>query len=147
MTDVSELPPRLAELLEALEAFPDPSDRGSVLVDYANRFREVPPAIATRPFSDDHKVPACESEAYVWAVDQPDDTLKLYFAVESPMGVSARALAAILDQTLSGLPPQAIARVPPDIVERVFRQNISMGKGMGLMSMVHAVQTLARRRL
>jgi len=38
-----------------------------------------------------------------------------------------------------------VARVDPEIVERLFRQNISMGKGMGLMSMVAAVQALARR--
>jgi hypothetical protein len=30
------------------------------------------------------------------------------------------------------------------IVEKLFRQNISMGKGMGLMSMVEAVRSLAR---
>jgi cysteine desulfuration protein SufE len=147
VADTASLPPRLAELLDALAAFPDPTERGSVLVDYANRFEEVPPSVATRPFTDEHKVPACESEAYVWAVDRPDGTLKLYFAVESPTGVSARALAAILDRTLSGLPPAEIAAVPPDVVERIFRRNISMGKGLGLMSMVRAVQTLARRRL
>jgi len=64
--------------------------------------------------------------------------------VENPSGVSARALAAILDRTLSGLPASEIARVGPDIVERIFRQNISMGKGMGLMSLVQAVQALAK---
>jgi len=147
VTDAARLPPRLAELLDGLDAFPDPTDRGSVLVDYANRFREVPPSVATRPFADEHKVPACESEAYVWAVDRPDGTLTLHFAVESPTGVSARALATILERTLSGLTPAEIASVPPEIVERIFRRNISMGKGMGLMSMVRAVQTLARRRL
>ena len=47
--------------------------------------------------------PQCESDAYVWALKKPDDTLKLYFAVENPSGVSAKALAAILDKTLSGL--------------------------------------------
>ena len=31
------------------------------------------------------------------------------------------------------------------IVERIFRQNISMGKGMGLMAMVDAVRALANR--
>jgi sulfur transfer protein SufE len=75
---------------------------------------------------------------------QPDGTLKLYFAVENPSGVSARALAAILDRTLSGLPASDIANVSCDIVERIFRRNISMGKGMGLMAMVQAVQTLAK---
>jgi sulfur transfer protein SufE len=75
---------------------------------------------------------------------QPDGTLKLYFAVENPSGVSAKALATILDRTLSGLPPSEIATVDSGIVEKIFRQNISMGKGMGLMSMVNAVQALAR---
>jgi sulfur transfer protein SufE len=77
-------------------------------------------------------------------VRNPDGTLKLAFAVENPSGISAKALAAILDQTLSGLPPEEIAKVDPDIVEQIFRQNISMGKGMGLMSMVQAVRTLAK---
>jgi sulfur transfer protein SufE len=73
----------------------------------------------------------------------PDGNLKLYFAVENPSGVSAKALATILDRTLSGLPPSEIAGVSTDIVERIFRQNISMGKGIGLMSMVQAVKALA----
>ena len=65
--------------------------------------------------------------------------------MENPSGVSAKALAAILDKTLSGLPAAEVAKVDPEIVERLFRQNISMGKGMGLMSMVQAVQALAKR--
>ena len=100
--------------------------------------------VATRPFDKSHQVPQCESDAYVWAQKQPDGTLKLYFAVENPSGISAKALAAILDKTLSGLPAAEIATVNCDIVEQIFRQNISMGKGMGLMSMVKAVQALAR---
>ena len=76
-----------------------------------------------------------------------DGTLKLHFAVENPSGVSAKALAAILDKALSGLPAADIATVDPEIVEKLFRQNISMGKGMGLMSMVLMVQALARRQL
>jgi cysteine desulfuration protein SufE len=118
-----------------------------MLLSYSHQFREVPREVATRPFPKSHNVPHCESDAYVWAVRQPEGTLKLYFAVESPSGVSARALATILDRTLSGLPAAEIARVTPEIVERIFRQNISMGKGMGLMSMVQAVQTLAKNAL
>jgi sulfur transfer protein SufE len=59
--------------------------------------------------------------------------------------VSARALAAILERTLSGLTPADIVAVDSRIVERIFRQNISMGKGMGLMAMVEAVRALANR--
>ena len=73
---------------------------------------------------------------------RPDGTLHLYFAVENPSGVSAKALAAILDRTLSGLTPEEIAQIDASVVEKLFRQNISMGKGMGLMS--EAVRSLAR---
>ena len=89
-------------------------------------------------------MPHCESEAYVWAMKQPGGTLKLYFAVENPSGVSAKALAAILDRSLSGLTPGEIAAIPSDLVEQLFRQNISMGKGIGLKSMVEAVRSLAK---
>jgi cysteine desulfuration protein SufE len=138
------LPKQLEQLLETFDMFPDPADRTGMLLSYADQFREVPREIAERPFPTSHQVPQCESDAYVWANKQPDGTLKLWFAVENPSGVSAKALAAILDRTLSGLPPEQIAQVDTSIVERIFRQNISMGKGMGLMSMVEAVRSLAR---
>jgi cysteine desulfuration protein SufE len=115
-----------------------------MLLSYSDQFREVPPEVASRPFDKSHQVPQCESDAYAWAMKQPDGTLTLHFAVENPSGVSARALAAILDKTLSGLTPQEIGQVDSEIVEKLFRQNISMGKGMGLMSMVEAVRSLAR---
>ncbi len=136
---------RLDQLLETFDLFPDPADRTNLLLDYADRFREVPPDVATRPFPESHHVPQCESDAYVWAIKSPDGTLKLHFAVENPSGVSARALATILDRTLSGLPARDIATLDCGIVERIFRRNISMGKGMGLMAMVDAVRLLAKR--
>lgn len=138
------LPAKLQDVLDLFATFDDPSDRTNLLLSYADQFREVPPEVATRPFGRDHLVPHCESEAYVWALKQPDGTMKLYFAVENPSGISAKALAAILDRSLSGLPPAQVAEITPDVVEAIFRQNISMGKGMGLMSMVQAVRSLAK---
>lgn len=136
---------KLHSLLETFDEFPDPADRTDLLLSYADQFKEVPPDVATRPFSEKNHIPQCESDAYVWAMQQPDGTLNLHFAVENPSGISAKALATILDKTLSGLPAAEIATVDCDIVERIFRRNISMGKGMGLMAMVDAVRTLARK--
>jgi len=136
---------KLEGLLELFGQHSDPAERTELLLDYAGKFKEVPPEVATRPFDQSALVPHCESEAYVWAVPNADGTVKLHFAVENPSGVSAKALAAILDRTLSGLPAADIAKVDPEIVEQIFRQNISMGKGLGLMSMVQRVQTLAQR--
>ena len=137
------MPEKLQQLVDMFQMF-DPADRTSLLLSYADQFKEVPPSIAARPFPKSHQIPHCESDAYAWAQKLPDGTLKFYFAVENPSGVSAKALAAILDKTLSGLPAAEIATVNCGIVEDLFRQNISMGKGMGLMAMVNAVQALAK---
>ena len=55
-------------------------------------------------------------------------------------------MAVILDDTLSGAPPGEVAQVPQDIVYRVFGRELSMGKSMGLMSMVGMVAALAKRK-
>src|SRR4030095_11659087 len=116
------MPQKLQQVIDMFQMF-EPADRTSMLLSYADQFREVPTSIATRPFPKSHQVPQCESDAYVWARKQPDGTLQLYFAVENPSGVSAKALASILDKTLSGLPASDIAQVNTDIVEKIFRQN------------------------
>ena len=138
---------KLDDLLDLFAEYPDQAERTQLLLDYADKFKDVPASVATRPFDQAALVPHCESEAYVWAVPNGDGTLKLHFAVENPSGISAKALAVMLDRTLSGQPIEDVAKVDPEIVERIFRQNISMGKGMGLMSMVQRVQALARRAL
>jgi len=139
------MPDKLSRVLDDFRALAHEEERTDRLVDYARRYREVPPEIAARPFPESHRVPYCESEAFVWANEQPDHSVRLYFAVENPSGVSAKALAAILAETTSGSRPEEIAAIPPDIVETVFRRNMSMGKGMGLMAMVQRVQALGRQ--
>ena len=138
---------KLDELQETLDMFSEPSSRAELLIGFADRFREVPADVATRPYPKSHQVPQCESEVYVWSRLNPDRTLRLDFAVENPSGVSARALAVILDRIYSGQPAEDVLALDPEIVERVFRQNISMGKGLGLKSMVMAVQALTRDAL
>ena len=138
---------KLDELQETLDMFADPSSRADLLIGFADKFKEVPPELATRPFPKGHQVPQCESEAYVWASLRPDRTLQLHFAVENHSGISAKALATILDSVYTGQPAEDVLALDPGIVERVFRQNISMGKGLGLKSMVLAVQALTRDAL
>lgn len=144
---MSALPEPLEEMLATLDLLDDRAERIELLISLADKFREVPREVATRPFPETARVPACESEAFVWSVEQEDGGLKLYFAVENPQGISAKALAALLDRTLSGLPPEEIAKVPSDVVYRVFGNELSMGKSMGLMAMVGMVRRQAELRL
>jgi cysteine desulfuration protein SufE len=148
MADLPDaLPEKLAQTIDALSLVSDRAERIQTLIDLAGRFEEVPPEIARRPFSTLNQVPACESEAYVFQERRPDGTLKFHFAVENPQGISAKALAVILEETLSGAPPEQIARVQPDIIYRIFGPELSMGKSMGLMGMVGMVQAAAKKAL
>jgi cysteine desulfuration protein SufE len=144
---VSSLPPRLAEFLETLDLLTDRSERIEMLLDVAERFREVPEAIARRPFPEEHRVPGCESEVYVWTRDRPDGTLDFHFAVENPQGISARALAALLSRGAGGAPLETVAAIPDDLVTRIFGAELSMGKNLGLTGMVGMVRAAAKRRL
>jgi len=146
MTDAAALPGPLAELVADLD-HADRSLRADMLVEYADRFTEVPPLVAPRPYPDRNRAPRCESEAYVFATDLEDGTLKFWFAVENPQGISAKAWASILDESLSGQPLDVVARVPQDVIFRIFGRGLSMGKGQGLIGMLDLVQYEARSRL
>lgn len=144
---MTDYPEKLKEMLADFDFVTTRSERTELLLDIAGRFEAVPTRIATRPYAPEHRVPACESDAYIWSEPQPDGTLKFYFAVENPQGLSAQAMAVILDETLSGAPLEQVVTVTPDIVLRIFGNEISMGKGQGLMEMVRAVQRHAQRAL
>jgi cysteine desulfuration protein SufE len=140
------VPAKLTDTLETLEMVPDRSERIQLLIDIAGRFEEVPSRLARRPFAAEHQVPACESEAYVFTEPRPDGTLDFHFAVENPQGISAKAMAVILGDALSGAPPAQVAEVSQDIVYQVFGRELSMGKSMGLMSMVGMVAAMAKKQ-
>ncbi len=143
---MTEIPDRLAQILAEVDAL-DRMERAQYLLELSDEFQEVPERIATRPFPENRRVPKCESEAFVWAEDRPDGTLKFYYAVENSLGISARAMSVIMDETMSGQPLDKVASVPADIVHRIFGRQLSMGKGEGLAAMVELTVHEARRKL
>lgn len=143
---MDNIPSPLSEMLEELDSL-DRVERAQYLLELSDDFEEVPESIATRPFPENRRVPKCESEAFVWAQDQDDGTLKFHYAVENPLGISARAMGAILDETMSSQPLDRVANVPPDIVHTIFGRQLSMGKGEGLAAMVELTTFEARQRL
>ena len=138
-------PPKIEQLLEDLDFFDDRMERFQALIEFADRFREVPERIAQRPFPESHRAPRCDSEAYVWTEPLPDGTFKYHFAVENPQGISAKSMAVILDECLSGESPELAIQLSHDVVFAIFGKEISMGKGQGLMGMVDLVRTQTRR--
>jgi cysteine desulfuration protein SufE len=146
---MADYPQKLADVLEDFSFLTDRTERSEYLIEIADRFKEskVTPDIATKPYEESHRVPACESEAFVWAVDNPDGTLTYRFDVLNPQGLSAMAMSVILNESCSGTPLEQVATVSTDIVFKIFGREISMGKGQGLMGIVAMVQHEAQKRL
>lgn len=141
--DRSALPPYLAEVVADLSAM-DRSERIDYLISLSDRFVEVPPLVATRPWPPAARVPGCESEVFLFAAPRADRTLDIHFAVDNPQGLTAKAWASILADGLSGRPVEEILAIPTDIVYAVFGRELSMGKNLGLAAMLGMVQNLAR---
>lgn len=144
---MSDYPKKLENVVETLSLLSDQQERRDILIDYAEKFKEVPSEISSRPFPEDNKVPFCESGAYVWTLPQEDGTLKLFFAVENPQGISARALCAILASTLSGEKVENIIKIDEDLVYKIFGESLSMGKNMGLTGIIQRIVRDAKKYL
>ncbi|MEO7453369.1 MAG: SufE family protein [Fimbriimonadales bacterium] len=139
------IPSALQERIDLFSTLPR-SDRIEALISIAEKFKQAPPEIAPRPYDEANRVPGCESEAFVWVRDRADGTLDYYFAVENPQGVSAKALSAILGETVSGAPLEEVANIEDGIVYQFFGDELSMGKSMGLTSLVGMVRGEAKKR-
>lgn len=61
------VPRKIEDLLNLLGSVKDRQDRIEMLIGIADRFREVPPEVAQRPFDSRHLIPHCESDVYFLA--------------------------------------------------------------------------------
>lgn len=138
---------RLEEILSVFRSFDDVGSRSDLLIEFAERYRPVPESMAKHPYNAEHRVPGCESEVYIFPEHLADGTIKFHFAVENPQGISAKGLAAVLDEGLSGQPLDAVSQIEAEFVYEIFGRGLSMGKGRGLMGMVNMVRSLAREKL
>jgi cysteine desulfuration protein SufE len=142
----ADYPAKLARLIRLVSAAETRSDRVQLLIDLARRYHSVPERIAVPPYPEEHQVPGCDSRVYVFFEERPDSRLNFHFEVENPHGISAKALAVIIGETLSGAPLGQIATISTDVVYDIFGSEISMGKSMGLQGMVGAVVEESKRR-
>lgn len=141
---MTTLETRMQSLLGDLKAIDDRELRFDLLIEYAERFVEIPTNVANRPFAAINKVPACESDAYAFVSKDRNSRIQANFAVENPQGISAKALAVILSETLNGCLASEVETLDEQIVHEIFGRTISMGKGQGLMGMVRLVKELSR---
>ncbi|MCI5066727.1 SufE family protein [bacterium] len=148
---MSAIPEKLGELLRELAGV-DEATRADILIELSDEFVSVPGEIAEAPYPEEARVPGCESEVFAFSrvvsgqqEAQESPRLEFFFAVENPQGISAMAMAAIVQQTVNGSSCEEILAIPTELAYEIFGRTLSMGKGQGLMSMVAVLHALARR--
>lgn len=133
---------KLTDFLDDLALLTDRQERIEALIALSEEF--VNPCPEELPRTPATRVPGCESEVYV--TSEPFHKGRRFkFAVDNPQGISAMAMAVMLDQTLSGEPPATVEAAPEDLALRVFGNELSMGKSLGLTGMLRMVKAEARK--
>ena len=135
-------PAKLQTFLDDLAMFQDRAERIDALISIGQRFEN--PDAAEVPRNPETRVPGCESEVFISSREEGSGR-KILFAVDNPQGISAMALAQILDETLSGEPAVEVQSVPEEVVFDIFGRELSMGKSLGLTNMVRMVKAESAR--
>ena len=131
------IPEKLQSILDDLALFTDRAERVDALISIGRRY--VRPGEEVVPRTPENRVPGCESEVFVTS-EPLDQGRKFWIAVENPQGISAMALAVILDESLSGLPRTEVQSVPEEVVYQIFGNELSMGKSLGLTNLVRMIK-------
>ncbi|MEO0562934.1 MAG: hypothetical protein AAF125_12560, partial [Chloroflexota bacterium] len=73
---MADIPAELQEILEDFEFITDRRERTEYLIELADEFDgvRVPESVATKPYPEENHIQQCESDAYVWALEQEDGT-------------------------------------------------------------------------
>lgn len=138
------IPSQLNDLLVQIETTSDYDEKCDLLIEFAGEFKECERSKYSHPYDRRHQVPGCESEVYLWVIRNSDQSYTFDVIVENPQGISAKALAQILKETLGNCSAEEIASIPDEVVYRIFGEGLSMGKGQGLMGMIRLLKQLVK---
>jgi cysteine desulfuration protein SufE len=109
------MPPKLAELIEEFTSAPREVVL-EMLLEFADEVPPLPAELAGHEGME--QVPECQTQFFLKAEVQPDDTVRTYFdcPLEAP---TTRAFAGILADGLAGASTAEILAVPDDLYAKM----------------------------
>jgi cysteine desulfuration protein SufE len=116
------MPPKLAEIVDEFASAPRDLVL-EMLLEFADAVPPLPPELSGHQGME--QVPECQTQFFLRAEVQPDDTVTTYFdcPLEAP---TTRAFAGILAEGLAGASSQQVLAVPDDLYHRMgLTQTIS----------------------
>jgi cysteine desulfuration protein SufE len=115
------------------------------LVDYANRFPELPERFAALASSEAYKVHECMTPVALFS-EVEDGTIRFYADVPRS-APTIRALLTILMQGLNGRQPEDVLAIPSDFVTRLMRNVGLSTRERGLQAILARMKRHAREAL
>jgi len=112
---VSDMPPKLAEIVDEFAAAPREVVL-EMLLEFSDAVSPLPADLAGH--EDMEQVPECQTQFFLKAVVQPDNTVVSYFDCP-PEAPTTRAFAGILSEGLAGATTEEILAVPDDLYARM----------------------------
>jgi cysteine desulfuration protein SufE len=105
------MPPKLAEIVDEFASAPRDVVL-EMLLEFADSMPPLPAELAAHDGME--QVPECQTQFFLKAEVQPDDTVRTYFDCP-PEAPTTRAFAGILSEGLSGATADEILAVPDDL--------------------------------
>ena len=131
---------KLHEEIEWLRQMDDQETRAEYLLELAARFTPPDPARISAPYPEANRIPGCESGVFLFCNENSQGGTEFFYAIENPHGISAKALAVLLTENLSGANAEDFRKLNPDMVRDVFGAALSLGKDQGLRNMILATR-------
>lgn len=142
MTD--PIPDRLAEIIQDFQ-FCEGREKLELLIQYAESLPPLPERFLAQRATME-PVPECMSPVYMFS-ETEDGQMHFYFDVpaESP---TVRGFAAILQQGLDGISPDAILQIPNDFFQQMgLHQVLSHQRLNGISAILAHMKQLAVQQL
>jgi cysteine desulfuration protein SufE len=116
------MPPKLAEIVDEFASAPRDVVL-EMLLEFADAMPPLPAELAGHEGME--QVPECQTQFFLKAVVQPDDTVMIWFDCP-PEAPTTRAFAGVLAEGLAGATADEILAVPDDLYSRMgLAQTIS----------------------
>jgi cysteine desulfuration protein SufE len=116
------MPPKLAEIVDEFASAPRDVVL-EMLLEFADAMPPLPAELAGHEGME--QVPECQTQFFLKAVVQPDDTVMIRFDCP-PEAPTTRAFAGVLAEGLAGATADEILAVPDDLYSRMgLAQTIS----------------------
>ena len=109
------MPPKLAEIVEEFASAPREVVL-EMLLEFSDAVPPLPAELAGHEGME--QVPECQTQFFLKAVVQPDNTVVSYFDCP-PEAPTTRAFAGILSEGLAGATTEEILAVPDDLYARM----------------------------